>query len=147
VTTSDFRGQVLPEDGQLLAIGRPNMRGKPSLSSVVTPAWAKQDQVGELAGGQPREPAAVLHSPERQAPVPLETVPAQHGGLQPLAAHGLHGISVDRLYVSDFHGQAPQEDISRPETYRDWAAAPRREGVFVPQGRGSSVSLGTVRAW
>ena len=87
--TSDLRGQVLPEDRHLLAIRRANMRRKVSLSTVSTAVWSKQEQVGKLACGQPRHPAAVIHPPECQAPVTFEAVPAQLGGLEWFAAHGL----------------------------------------------------------
>src|SRR2546428_3966381 len=110
VPPPDLRGQVLPEDRQILAIRRANMRRKVSLSAVFTPTVftalrSKPDQVGKLACGQPRHPAAVIdpHPPECQASVTLEAVPAQVGFLESFAAHGLHRIPEDRLYLSDFY--------------------------------------------
>src|ERR1700680_4869630 len=96
VPTSDLRGQILPEDRHVFAIRRANMRRKVSLSTVSTALRRKPDQVGKLAGGEPRKPAPVLHPPECQASVTIEAVPAQLGGLESFAAHGLHGIPEDR---------------------------------------------------
>src|SRR5438128_533393 len=103
VPTSDLRGQVLPEDKHLFAIRSENVRRKVSLSTVFTAARSKQEQVGKLACYQPRELAAVINPPECQASVTIEAVPAQIGDLQSFAAHGLHGIAEDGLYLSDFH--------------------------------------------
>jgi hypothetical protein len=81
---------------------------KVSRSTVFTALRSKQEQIGKLARCQPREPAAVIiiHPPKCQAPVTLEAVPAQVGDLESLAAHGLHGIPEDRLYLSDFYQHA-----------------------------------------
>ena len=92
-------------------------RGKVCLRTVVTVVRSKQDQVGKLACREPREPAAVIDLPECQAPVTIEAVPAQLGGLEPFAAHGLHGIPEDRLYMSYFYSHALHEAVSSP-----WAA-------------------------
>ena len=51
VPTSDLRGQVLPEDRQLFAIRRANMRRKVFLSTVFTALRRKPEQVGKLARG------------------------------------------------------------------------------------------------
>src|SRR6266850_947347 len=103
VPTSDLRGQILTEDRHLFAIRRANMRRKVALSAVVTALRSEQDQVGKLDCCQPWEPAAVIHPPECQASVTIEAVPAQLGNLEPFAGHGLHGISEDRLHLSDFY--------------------------------------------
>jgi len=63
---------------------------------------SKEQQVWKLACGQPREPAAVVDLSECQASVPLDAVPPQLGGLEPFAAHRLHGIAEERFYMSDF---------------------------------------------
>src|SRR6267142_6311929 len=110
VPASDLRRQVLPEDKHLFAIGRANMRGKFSLGTVFASVRDKQDQVGKPACRQPREPAAVVKPPECKTPVTLEAVPSQLGDLESFAAHGLHGIPEDRLYMSDFYRHA------RPKT-------------------------------
>jgi hypothetical protein len=67
---------------------------------------SKQNQLGKFAGGEPGEAAAIIFSSEGHAPVTLDAMPTQVGGLQPLARHGLHGIAEDRLYVSDFYEHA-----------------------------------------
>jgi hypothetical protein len=64
--------------------------------------WSIEDQAGKLACCQPREPTAVVHPPECQTPVTIDAVPAQRGGLERFAAHGLYGIAEDRLDKSDF---------------------------------------------
>jgi hypothetical protein len=63
----------------------------------------KQEQVGKPAYRQPRKPAAVINSPECQASVTIESVPAQRGDLESFTAHGLHGIPEDRLHMSDLY--------------------------------------------
>src|SRR6266852_7737642 len=115
VPTSDLRGQVLPKDRHLLAIRRANMRRKVkvSLSPVFTALRSKPDQIGKLACCQPRHPAAVIHSPECQASVTIEAVPAQVGFLELFAAHGLHGIPEDRLHMSDFHEHLRSESTQQ----------------------------------
>src|SRR5258708_3466676 len=106
VPASDLRGQFLPEDRHLCAIRRANMRRQVSWRAVVTAVRSKQQQVGKLACGEPREVAAVIHPPERQTPVTLQAVPTQRGNLKRFAAHGLHGIPEERLYMSDFYRHA-----------------------------------------
>ena len=103
VSTSDFRAQLLPEDRQVFAVRRANMRRNFFLSTFFTTTWNKRDQVGKLARAQPRELAAVINPPECQAPVAIEAVPAQLGDVKSFARHGLHGIPEDRFYVSDFY--------------------------------------------
>ena len=51
VATPDLRRQFLPEDRQLFAIRRANMRRKVALSTVCMALRRKQDQVGKLACG------------------------------------------------------------------------------------------------
>lgn len=106
VAASDLRSQVLSEDRQFLAIRRANVRRKVSRGAVFTTVRSKPDEVGKLACGQPREPAAVIQPPECQAPVTLDAVPAQPGGLERFAAHGFHGIPEDGFHLSDFYRHA-----------------------------------------
>ena len=79
------------------------------------PLGSEQEQVRKFACAEPREPAAVINPPECQAPVAIEAVPAQIGDLESFAAHGLHGIPEDRLYVSDFHRHARSEPAQRQQ--------------------------------
>jgi len=72
-------------------------------TTLFTTLRSKQEQFGKLACGQPREPTAVIHTPECQASVTIQAVPAQVGGLESFAANGLHGIPEDCLHVSDFY--------------------------------------------
>ena len=74
--------------------------------ATVTPTRNKPHQVRKLAGAQPRELAAVIHPPKRQASVTLQAVPAQVGDLQSFPSHRLHGIPEDRLHTSDFNKHA-----------------------------------------
>src|SRR5713226_4032469 len=113
VPTSDLPGQVLPEDRHLFAIRRTNMRRKLSLSTVFTAVRSKQEQVGKLACCQPRHSAAVINPPECQASVTIEAVPAQVGGFESFAAHGLHGIPEDRLHMSNFYEHARSESSAQ----------------------------------
>src|SRR5215472_1096186 len=85
------------------------MRRRVSPSTVSMALRSKQDQLGKLAGSEPRHSAAVVYPPEREAAVTLDAVPAQLGGLKPFAAHGLHGIAEDCLHLSDFYPHARSE--------------------------------------
>jgi hypothetical protein len=69
--------------------------------SPVTSLWSEEDEVGQLARGQPREPAALAQSTKREAPVAIEAVPAQRGGVERLAAHGFHRIAENRFNLSN----------------------------------------------
>jgi hypothetical protein len=60
VAARDFGGQRLAEDRQVVALGRPDVRGQ---AGGVAAVRREQQQLGELAGGQPREAAAILESP------------------------------------------------------------------------------------
>ena len=102
VPASDLRGQALPENRHVLTIGRANIRRKVSWSTVFPPLRSKQEQLGKLACGKPRESAAIVNPPECQASVTIQAVPAQMGDIDPCAAHGLHGIPEDRFHMSDF---------------------------------------------
>jgi len=124
VATPDLRGQVLAEDGQVFAIGRANVRGKVAVSrSIVslnlaipriafTTVRGKPEQVRKLACCQPRELAAVVKPTECQASIALNAVPAQARDVEGFAAHGLDGITEDRLDLSDFceHARSEFED-------------------------------------
>ena len=99
--TFDLRGEIVTEDGQHFAIRGANMSWKVAGSRVFTAERRKQEQVGKRACCQPRKPAAVINPPERQASVAIEAVPAKVGDLPLFAAHGLHGIPEQRLYMSD----------------------------------------------
>jgi hypothetical protein len=54
-----------------------------------------------------------IHAPEGQAAVTIEAVPAQIGGLDAFATHGLHGIPEDRLHMSDFYEHARSESAQQ----------------------------------
>jgi hypothetical protein len=82
------------------------MRWKISRGTVFTAVRGKSDQVRKLACRQPWEPAPVINPPERKTPVTFEAVPPQLGALESFAAHGLHGIPEDGLYMSDRYAHA-----------------------------------------
>jgi hypothetical protein len=63
--------------------------------------------------GAPRHSAAVVHSPERQASITIEAVPAEVGDLESFAAHGFHGIPEDCLHMSDFYEHARSESAQQ----------------------------------
>jgi hypothetical protein len=103
VTTPNFHGQVLTEDRHLFAIRRTNMRGKISLSTLFTALRTKPEQIGKLTCCQPREPASIIHPPEREASVTIEAVPSEIGDIESFAGHGLHGIPEQRPHMSNFY--------------------------------------------
>ena len=88
VPASDLRGQLLPEDGHLLAIRRAHVSRKVSRSCVPIAERGIEHQVGKPACRQPGKIAAVVHPPEREASVAVEAVPAQVGRLESFPAHG-----------------------------------------------------------
>src|ERR1041385_7723205 len=90
VKTSDLRGQGFSENRHLLAVRCANMRRELLLSTVLKAERHKPKQVRKLACCKPREPAAVIHLSECQAPVTIEAMPAQIDGLKAFAGHRLH---------------------------------------------------------
>jgi hypothetical protein len=94
----DVGCQLISEDRQFCAIGRPNVRRKISLSTFFTAQRSKEDEVGKLACGQPRHSASVVNSPKCQASITIEAIPAQVGGFEPFTGHGLHGVPEECLY-------------------------------------------------
>src|SRR5688572_17974731 len=118
MAATDLGGQVFAEDGHPCPIRRANMGWKVLLGTVVGSVRSKQQQSGKLARGQPGEPAPVVEPPERETPVAVEAVPAQCGGLESFAAHGLHRIPVDRLDVSNLNGHAGGRVLT-PQSVRD----------------------------
>src|SRR5205807_5164587 len=60
-----------------------------------------QDELAQLARDEPRELAALTDSAKCQTPVAIDAVPAQRGGVERLAAHGLHRIAEDRLDLAN----------------------------------------------
>jgi len=103
VPASNLLGQVLPEDGHFFTRRRADMRREKRIfrPAALAAVRSKQEQVGKLACGQPREPARVAHPPEGQAPVTVEPVPPQLRGLELLSGHGLYGIPEDGFHLSD----------------------------------------------
>src|SRR5688500_18334671 len=95
------------------------MRRQVFRGTVFAALRSKHGQVGKLACRQPWEPAAVIHPPERQAPVTIEAVPAHVRGLESLAAHGLYRIPEDRLDMSDFDRHARSELFSRKAEHQE----------------------------
>jgi hypothetical protein len=77
-----------PKTAILCVIRSPNVRRKVSPATVFTALGSKQEQVRQLGRCPPRELAAVTNAPECQAPVTIETVPAEVGSLEPFATHG-----------------------------------------------------------
>src|SRR3989304_2984565 len=101
MAASDLRRQFLAENSQLLSFWRANVRREVSTDGGSPPLWGKKNQLRKLAGGQPGETAAIANSTEGQAPVAVKTVPAQVGGLERFAAHGLHWVPEEGLYFTN----------------------------------------------
>src|SRR5712692_5621448 len=101
MAATDLRRQFFAEDSHLLSFWRANVRREVSLDGGSPPLWSKENQVRKLGGGQPGETAAVVSPTECQAPVAVETVPAQLGDLEKFAAHGLHWIPEERFYFTN----------------------------------------------
>ena len=114
MAATDLRRQFLAEDSHLLSFRRANVRREVSLDGGSPPLWSKENQVRKLGGGQPGETAAVISPTECQAPVAVETVPAQLGDLEKFAAHGLHWIPEERFYFTnlDRHVRYPSAQRS-----------------------------------
>ena len=101
VAAPDLRGEGFAEQGQLFPIRRANVRRQRFAIPVLTAQRSEGDEVRELARGQPGEPAVLVDPAKREAPVALEAVPAQRGGVERLAAHGFHRIAEDRFNLSN----------------------------------------------
>ena len=93
-----------PNTGSRSPSGVRTCVGTSSYTGASDPLRREPEQIREPARRQPREAAAIVEPPDGQTPVPVDTVPPQGGGLQPLAAHRLHRIAEDGLEASDFHG-------------------------------------------
>src|SRR5215813_11757271 len=72
VAAPDLLGQLLPENWQVFAIRRANMRRNIFLSTILTLQRSKPEQVRKLACCEPRHSAAVVHSAERQPSVTFQ---------------------------------------------------------------------------
>src|SRR6187402_2808312 len=90
------------------------MRGEVSVDGGTPPLWRKENQLRKLAGRQPGETAAIAEATEGQAPVAVQTVPAQIGNRERFAAHGLHRIPEERLDLADLDGGSLQALTSLP---------------------------------
>lgn len=101
MAATDLRRQFLAEDSHLLSFRRANVRREVSLDGGSPPLWSKENQVRKLGGGQLGKTAAVVSPTECQAPVAVETVPAQLGDLERFPAHGLHWIPEERFYFTN----------------------------------------------
>ena len=101
----DLRGQFFVEDTYLSTLRRPNVRRKLP-GTVPTTDGSEEEQLRQLARGQPRKPAAILEPPEGETSVAVETMEAHFGGLKPFAGHGFHRIPEKGFDVSDLdrHG-------------------------------------------
>ena len=99
MAVTDLGRQFLAENSQLLSFWRAYVRREVFNDGGSPPLWSKENQLRKLGGGQPGETAAIVSPTEGQAPVAVKTVPAQVGGLEKLAAHELHWVPEERLYV------------------------------------------------
>ena len=101
MAATDLGRQFLAENRQFVSCRRANMRRQVSIDGGSAPLGSKEDQLRKLSGGEPGETAAIVSSMEGQTPVTLETVPAQLGDLEKLAAHGLHWVAEEALYFTN----------------------------------------------
>ena len=117
MATLDLRRQLLSEDRHLLAFRRANVCRKVPLKSVFMPERSKQQQIGKLACAQPRKLVSLPRAAECKTPVTVDPVPAQIGDFESFAGHGLHRVSEDRFYLSDFcrHGRGWIPSEKQPE--------------------------------
>src|SRR5258708_5806531 len=83
---------------------------------------SKENQLRKLPGGQQGETAAIVSPTERQAPVAVKTVPAQVRDLERFAAHGLHGVPEESLYLThlDRHVQCRPPNMKTEGTGLSW---------------------------
>jgi hypothetical protein len=103
---ADLRRQFRTEDRQLLSFRRANVCRQVSGDRRSQPPGSEENQLRERGGGQPGETAAIVNAIEGQAAVAVQTVPAQVGGLERLAAHGLHRVPEERRDFTDLDGHA-----------------------------------------
>ena len=148
MAATDLRRQFLAEKSQLLSFWRANVRREVSIDGGSPPLWSKENQLGKLGGGQPGETAAIVSPTEGQAPVAVQTVPAQVGDLERFAAHGLHWVPEERLYFTnlDKHDRCrPLNDLE----FSGWRLLPVRwndrlgqhePSLYVGQARCSNLS-------
>ena len=68
---------------------------------VALPHRSEGAEVGEPARTQPRVSATLVNPTKREAPIAVYAVPAQRGGIELLATHGLHRIAVNRFNLSN----------------------------------------------
>ncbi|HVQ14549.1 MAG TPA: hypothetical protein VMS40_13200 [Vicinamibacterales bacterium] len=101
MAATDLGRQFLTEHSELVSIWSPDVRGQVSIDGRSPSPRSKENQLRELGGGQPREPAAIVSPTESQAPVAIKAVPAEIGDLQRFAAHGLYGVPEERLNFTD----------------------------------------------
>jgi hypothetical protein len=65
------------------------------------------DEVRKLTRGKPGKLATIINPTKRKPPISLDPMPAQHGGVDLLAAHGLHRIAKNRFNVSNLDRHFP----------------------------------------
>src|SRR5262245_21486197 len=106
MATRDLRRQLRAEDGQLFSVRRAHVRREVSLDGGSSPLGRKEDQLGQRAGREPGEAAAIVAPAEGQPPVSVDTVPAQVGDFERFPAHGFHRVAQEGLDDADLDGHA-----------------------------------------
>jgi hypothetical protein len=98
-SASDIGGKRIAEQRQFLAFRCQDMRRKSA--SFVAALWREENEVGEPAGGEPGKTAPIVQPAKGEAPVAIDSMQAQRGGVDLLTAHGFHRIAENRLDPSD----------------------------------------------
>jgi len=101
ITAPELSGESFSEQGHLLPLRRENVCGQSFAISIFSWLRSEEDEIGQLTRGEPREPAAVVKPAKREASIAVEAVPAQRGGIEWLATHGLHRIAEERFNFSN----------------------------------------------
>lgn len=97
----DLGGESLAEYRQLLPVRCKNVGRQPPIS-IFSPLRSEQEQIRELARGQPWEPATLVEAANCESPVTLETMPAEYSPFEWLSAHRFDGITKNCFDLSDY---------------------------------------------
>src|SRR6185436_14898675 len=114
MAATDLRRQFLAENSQLLSFRCANVGREASSGSGPPSLWSKENQLRKFRGGQPGETAVIVSPTECQAPITVKAVPAQVDDLESFAAHGLHRVSKERLYLTDLDSHVLLEVVPSP---------------------------------
>ena len=98
---SDLRGQAITERRHRIALRCQHVSRQPFSVCAIARLRSEKHELRQLARRQPRKTAPFFPPAKREAPIALDAVPAERGGVERLAAHGLHRIAEDRFDLTD----------------------------------------------